>query len=69
RGCPLCLQTGYRGRLPLVEWVRLTPALQRQLRTVGPDAIEPARSLELAARDLVAAGLSDQQELERMFGL
>lgn len=69
RGCGSCLQTGYRGRLPLAEWVRLDPTLQRQLRATGPEAIEPGRSLLLAARDLVAAGLSDQQELERLFGL
>jgi len=30
-GCGHCLQTGYKGRLPLVEWLRVNDALRRQI--------------------------------------
>jgi type II secretory ATPase GspE/PulE/Tfp pilus assembly ATPase PilB-like protein len=31
-GCETCLRTGYAGRLPLVEWLRLDEALRAQIR-------------------------------------
>lgn len=69
RGCERCLQTGYHGRLPLVEWARVGAGLRRQLRASGPDALQPVATLEQAARDVVARALSDQREYDRMFGL
>jgi type II secretory ATPase GspE/PulE/Tfp pilus assembly ATPase PilB-like protein len=69
RGCADCLQTGYRGRVPAVEWVRVDPALRARLHAAGPDAVAPARNLDAAARELVAAGLSDDREYDRTFGL
>ena len=68
KGCEVCLRTGYRGRAPLVEWVRVTPALRDRLRASGPEAIQPARSLEQCARELLAQGLSDQAECNRILG-
>jgi type II secretory ATPase GspE/PulE/Tfp pilus assembly ATPase PilB-like protein len=68
QGCPTCLQTGYLGRVPLVEWVRLDTTARRQLRASGPEAIRPGQTLEQAARELVARGLSNEQEYERVFG-
>jgi type II secretory ATPase GspE/PulE/Tfp pilus assembly ATPase PilB-like protein len=62
------LQTGYRGRVPVVEWVRLTDAMRRQLREQGPEAIQPATSLETAARQLAEQGVTNAAECERMFG-
>jgi type II secretory ATPase GspE/PulE/Tfp pilus assembly ATPase PilB-like protein len=67
-GCAECLQTGYRGRVPVVEWVRLTDAMRRQLREQGPEAIQPATSLETAARQLAEQGVTNAAECERMFG-
>jgi len=69
QGCAACLQTGYHGRLPVVEWVRVDAALRQQLRAAGPDAVRPGHTLAEAARDIVARGLSDQAEYERLFGV
>lgn len=69
RGCPRCLQTGYHGRIPLVEWVRLDDDTRERWRGAGAGAVVPARSLADAARDLVASGLSDQAEHDRLLGL
>jgi type II secretory ATPase GspE/PulE/Tfp pilus assembly ATPase PilB-like protein len=69
QGCATCLQTGYHGRLPVVEWVRVDAALRWQLRAAGPEAIAPRHALEQAAREFVASGLSDQAEYERLFGV
>lgn len=69
QGCARCLNTGYRGRVPAVEWVRVDAAARAQLRATGPEAVVPACRLETSARELVARGLSDQREYERMFGL
>ncbi len=67
-GCAACLRTGHRGRVPAVEWLRLDAARRAELRTVGPEAIAPAHSLEESARELLRAGLSDAGEYERVLG-
>lgn len=67
-GCAQCINTGYRGRIPLVEWVRVDAALRRTLRSEGPEKVSPARNLEQYARDVIARGLSDRKEFERIFG-
>ncbi|HUK81266.1 MAG TPA: ATPase, T2SS/T4P/T4SS family [Verrucomicrobiae bacterium] len=53
--CEACLQTGYQGRLPLVESVRSAD-------------VRPVVSLEDAARALVDRGLTDDSELRRVLG-
>jgi general secretion pathway protein E len=68
QGCPQCLQTGYRGRVPAVEWLRVNEALRGDIRTRGALAITPARSLEESARDLCGRQLSNDPELRRIFG-
>ena len=68
RGCPRCLQTGWRGRLPLVEWLRISEDVRRQLRSSGADAIRPRQTLAESAREVRDRALSDDQELERCLG-
>jgi type II secretory ATPase GspE/PulE/Tfp pilus assembly ATPase PilB-like protein len=68
RGCPGCLQTGYHGRAPVIERVRLDAAAKRALRATGPDAVQPLRPLAQAARELVVRGWSDEKEYQRVFG-
>ncbi len=68
RGCPACLSTGYRGRVPVVEAVHLDAALRRALRAAGVEAISPAPPLDQSARDILARGLSDAREYARLFG-
>lgn len=68
RGCDTCLSTGYHGRVPLVEWLQMDSALQEQVRKQGPSAVHPESSLQVAARDLLAQGLSDEEEIRRVLG-
>ena len=67
-GCATCLQTGYRGRVPVIEWVRLDDSLRRELRSRGPDAIVPAHPLAEAARELCVRHISNRAEYERVIG-
>ena len=66
--CAVCLQTGYRGRAPVVEWFRVDAAARARLHTEGADVIQPGESLAAAARKLVDDKLTDESEYERMFG-
>jgi general secretion pathway protein E len=66
RGCEGCLRTGYRGRVPLVEWVRVDEALRKRIRAEGPDAAQPRRTLAHTVRELVERGLSDEKECQRV---
>jgi len=66
RGCAECFATGYRGRTPVVEWLRVDETLRKKLRADGPDAIQPQRTLESAARELLQRGLSDERERGRV---
>lgn len=68
QGCRACLQTGYRGRAPLVEWLRVDEALRKQLRAENLEAVQPKQSLETSARELLSRGLSDEEELSRVLG-
>jgi type II secretory ATPase GspE/PulE/Tfp pilus assembly ATPase PilB-like protein len=66
-GCAICLQTGYRGRVPIMERIRLDEAMRRQIREQGPAAMQPRESLEMAARRLVQSHTTNQAEYERIF--
>jgi type II secretory ATPase GspE/PulE/Tfp pilus assembly ATPase PilB-like protein len=68
-GCDDCLRTGYKGRCPLVEWARFDDTLRGRLHAQGVTAITPAVSLEATGRELVAQGLTDDQELRRVLGI
>jgi general secretion pathway protein E len=66
RGCAECFDTGYRGRTPVVEWLRVDEPLRKKLRADGPDALQPQRTLESAAHELLQRGLSDERERGRV---
>jgi len=66
-GCAGCLKTGYRGRVPVVEWLRLDEALRTKARAEGLATIKPRHSLETAARDLVQQGVTNPAEFDRVF--
>lgn len=68
RGCPACLHTGYRGRVPLVEWYRVDDASRRELREHRAVAVQPRQTLRAAAQELVEAGVTDARECERVLG-
>jgi type II secretory ATPase GspE/PulE/Tfp pilus assembly ATPase PilB-like protein len=69
RGCPVCVSTGYRGRMPLVEWVAVDDALRGRLRAQGPEAVRPVESLEEYGRAVLASGGTNAAEFGRVFGL
>jgi general secretion pathway protein E len=68
-GCGACLQTGYLGRSPLVEWLRVTEAVRAQIRAQQLGSLAPARGLEECARALLQKGVTNEPERERIFGL
>jgi len=67
-GCEYCVQTGYRGRLPAVECLRVTEDMRRSiaLRVIETLTVKP--SLAENAQSLVAAGLTNETELRRVLG-
>jgi type II secretory ATPase GspE/PulE/Tfp pilus assembly ATPase PilB-like protein len=68
-GCGECLQTGYQGRAPLVEWLRIADALRAQIRAHQVQSVAPQHTLEECARVLLQKGISNEPERERVFGL
>ena len=67
-GCARCLATGYRGRAPLVEWIKIDEPLRSRVRAEGPSVIAPEHSLLAAARELLLQKRSDEKELRRVLG-
>jgi general secretion pathway protein E len=68
-GCESCLQTGYCGRVPLVEWLRVDEKMREQIRRRELSALAPTQTLETSARSLVNAGVTNEVEFKRIFGL
>ena len=69
KGCPACLRTGYRGRLPLVEWLRLNDSLRRRIAARDLEGLAAHPALAESARSLVQAGLTTEAEVARVLGL
>jgi general secretion pathway protein E len=67
-GCQGCLQTGYRGRVPVIEFLRLTPPLRQSLLARDLTALRAEPALESRGRDLVQAGVTNHAEFKRVFG-
>ena len=68
-GCETCLHTGYQGRVPLVEWLRVNGMVREQVRRRELSGIAPAQTLETSARLLVNQGVTNETEFKRIFGL
>ena len=68
-GCSTCLQTGYAGRLPLVEWLRVDHAIQARIRANDVTEVQPGHTLDQAAQILLQNGVTNQLEYRRIFGL
>jgi type II secretory ATPase GspE/PulE/Tfp pilus assembly ATPase PilB-like protein len=64
--CDKCLQTGYRGRVPVVEWIRFDDTLRAQIRTQGAASLKPKTTLSEAARRFVERRLTDEAECRRL---
>jgi general secretion pathway protein E len=68
-GCEACLRTGYCGRVPLVEWLRVDEKMREQIRRRELTALVPVHMLEASARLLVKQGVTTETEFKRVFGL
>jgi type II secretory ATPase GspE/PulE/Tfp pilus assembly ATPase PilB-like protein len=68
-GCETCLHTGFQGRVPLVEWLRVNEILREQIRRRELSAIVPMQTLEASASLLVNQGVTNEAEFKRIFGL
>ena len=69
KGCAACLSTGYHGRLPLVEWVRLNDSLRHRVAAHDLDGLAARPTLAESARALVERGLTNEAEVGRVLGL
>ncbi len=67
-GCKSCLQSGYKGCVPLVEWLRMDESLRKQIHEKGSEGITPQRSLEKSVRELLKRKMSNKLECQRVFG-
>ena len=68
-GCEICLHTGFQGRVPLVEWLRVNETLREQIRRRELQTLVPMQTLEASARSLVNQGVTNETEFKRVFGL
>ena len=67
--CDDCMQTGYKGRIPVCEWLRSDEKLQGAIRSTGPQVIKIERNLKVAARKLVQSNFTSGSEIDRVMGL
>ena len=74
-GCPSCGHSGYRGRMPTVELLRVTPAIQALIRSSADSsalqqcaAASGSRSLREAALESVRRGETTLAEVQRVMG-
>ncbi len=65
-GCAECLRTGYRSRMPIVEWVAIDDAARTDLRARGAESVKPTQTLAAAAARLVESGETNAAEAARI---
>ena len=68
-GCQACLHTGYRGRMPVMEWLKLDNAMREAIRRCELEGLVPRKTLEQSARELLSRKLTNDTEYARTFGL
>jgi len=68
KGCDDCMKSGYRGRLPVVECLRVTEEMRRRIASRQLDTLAAKPALAENAQTLLAAGLTNAAELQRIFG-
>jgi len=67
-GCAACLQTGYRGRVPTAELLRITNELRRQVGARQWENLEARPNLLECAAKLVQEGITNRTEVDRVLG-
>jgi type II secretory ATPase GspE/PulE/Tfp pilus assembly ATPase PilB-like protein len=69
KGCFACLQTGFHGRLPLVESLSVTDTLRHQIATRELSGLAAAPSLADRAQAMVQSRITNEEEVGRVLGL
>lgn len=67
-GCPACLSTGYRGRLPVAEHLVIDEKVRAALRSGSTATLMPEQSLADHVKERIDAGETDFRERERIIG-
>jgi type IV pilus assembly protein PilB len=74
-GCEKCGYTGYRGRLPVIEYVEMTPPLRQALLTGGRSlaTLKEAvaghrRSMAMSAKAWIVSGMTTPIEVQKVLG-
>ena len=57
KGCPVCSQSGYRGRLGIYEWLRMTEAVRDLIGQRAPTLVIRQKAIEQGMRTLRDDGL------------
>jgi type II secretory ATPase GspE/PulE/Tfp pilus assembly ATPase PilB-like protein len=68
-GCDACLRTGYRGRVPLVEWLKITEPDRPAIRRQEFHQLAPQQPLDASAKELLRKEVTNEAEYRRIFGL
>ncbi|MFN7139817.1 MAG: GspE/PulE family protein, partial [Limisphaerales bacterium] len=68
KGCRECLDTGYHGRLPVVEFVKIDDKLRAALRGESSISINPIPTLRESAGHLCERDQTNANEVSRVFG-
>jgi type II secretory ATPase GspE/PulE/Tfp pilus assembly ATPase PilB-like protein len=67
-GCSSCLETGFRGRLPIMETLRISDPERKQISQRNLDQLTAKPSLSENARLLIQAGATTENEVRRVLG-
>jgi type IV pilus assembly protein PilB len=57
KGCPTCSQSGYRGRMGIYEWLRMSEALRDLVTQKAPTLVIRQKAIEQGMRTLRDDGL------------
>lgn len=67
-GCGDCVGTGFQGRIPVLEHLRIEGDHRHRIRDGQLDALQPGRALRELGNELCRAGLTTAAELDRVLG-
>jgi type II secretory ATPase GspE/PulE/Tfp pilus assembly ATPase PilB-like protein len=68
KGCAKCLHTGFRGRVPIVEFLRNSTSMRTHIETRHLAGLLPGVSLRQRGEALVQSGVTSDAELDRVLG-
>ncbi len=68
KGCGECLHTGYRGRVPIVEWLQMNAQMRAQLIAGETAQLQAKPTLAERAQVLIGAGITNELEVRRVLG-